>query len=211
MTINKLNGTVCITQRVDEYIDRKESRDAIDQNLIRFTIHAGFLPIVVPNSFVTIAEDTTDVDCSLLEYWLDAFNPDGFILSGGNNIGDSPQRDETEKSILRWAETRFKPVLGICRGMQMMGVLAGTGLKSVKGHVCCRHQITGIINKEVNSFHDYALAKCPQGFSVISKCADGVIEAIRHNKIPWEGWMWHPEREQKFDNNDIERLRNLFL
>jgi gamma-glutamyl-gamma-aminobutyrate hydrolase PuuD len=148
---------------------------------------------------------------SILNNWLEYMSPHALILSGGNDIGKYEQRDNTERSLLTWAEANRVPVLGICRGMQMMGVWAGTELVSIKGHVRNRHEITGEINKEVNSFHDFALAKCPQNFSVISKSADGVIEAIRHNKYPWEGWMWHPEREKEFDNYDIKRLRKLFL
>ena len=38
----------------------------------------------------------------------------------------------------------------------------------------------------------------------------GVIEAIRHATLPWEGWMWHPEREPVLHRQDIERLKALF-
>ena len=44
----------------------------------------------------------------------------GIILSGGNNIGDVKERDITETYLLKYAETNEIPVLGICRGMQML-------------------------------------------------------------------------------------------
>ena len=38
---------------------------------------------------------------------------------------------------------------------------------------------------------------------IISKSEDGEIEAIKHKNYRWLGWMWHPEREKKFDRNSI--------
>jgi putative glutamine amidotransferase len=38
---------------------------------------------------------------------------------------------------------------------------------------------------------------------------DGVIEAIRHEQFPWEGWMWHPEREEVFNMIDTLRMKRL--
>ena len=48
-------------------------------------------------------------------------------------------------------------------------------------------------------------------FKVIAHSLDGEIEAIKHKSLPWEGWMWHPEREEKFLKEDINRIKNLFL
>ena len=45
---------------------------------------------------------------------------------------------------------------------------------------------------------------------VISRSDGNTIEAIKHCKLPWEGWMWHPERELSFDKRDIDRLSALF-
>ena len=38
---------------------------------------------------------------------------------------------------------------------------------------------------------------------------DNSIEAIAHNHMPWEGWMWHPERESRFNSFELERFRSL--
>ena len=67
-----------------------------------------------------------------------------------------------------------------------------------------------IIKKEVNSYHAYSITECPKGFEILALSEDGEIEAIRHSSLPFEGWMWHPEREIKFSNNDIYRLKKLF-
>ncbi len=106
----------------------------------------------------------------------------------------NPARDATERYLLSWAEKNLVPVLGICRGMQMMGVWAGGSLKRMAGQVT-RHLLQGEVVGEVNSFHDFSLSGCPLGFEVVARSEDGEIEAIRHTDLPWEGWMWHPERE----------------
>ncbi len=61
----------------------------------------------------------------------------------------------------------------------------------------------------VNSYHVYSLRACPDEYAVLACSVDGEIEAIRHRILPWEGWMWHPEREQPFASDDVERLRAL--
>ena len=35
------------------------------------------------------------------------------------------------------------------------------------------------------------------------------IEAMRHGTLPWEGWMWHPEREANFSPRDLARMKAL--
>jgi putative glutamine amidotransferase len=62
---------------------------------------------------------------------------------------------------------------------------------------------------EVNSYHNFSLAHCPPGFVVTARAEDKTIEAIRHTILPWEGWMWHPEREPQFNTTDVMRFRAL--
>jgi putative glutamine amidotransferase len=94
--------------------------------------------------------------------------------------------------------------------MQMMACQCLVSLIGVSGHVRTRHQLAGEIRGEVNSYHGLALAECPPGYRVLARSEDGGIEAIRRNGLPWEGWMWHPERELPFAERDLMRLRNLF-
>ena len=192
---------VAVSQRVDFFPERNERRDALDQYLVTFIASCGAMAIPVPNTLAS---------CNLLGAWLDFVKPSAVLLSGGNTIGECPDRDLTERLLLDHAKTGVLPVLGICRGMQMLGVWAGVELKTVTNHVHTRHQLTGRIEGEVNSFHNQVLIDLPSEFIVLARSEDGEIEAIRHDHLPWEGWMWHPERELPFSFRDVDRLRELF-
>jgi putative glutamine amidotransferase len=201
-----------ITQRVDIIDKYHESRDALDQRLINWVRSSGNIPIPIPNSLVSISPNNQlQPD---LELWLKNVNIDTFILSGGNDIGKAINRDVTEKYLLSWAEKHSKPVLGICRGMQMMAVYFGKELIEVNGHVNTYHELkiknhNNQLPLSVNSFHNFALEECPDNFEVIAESNDGVIKAIKHETLFWEGWMWHPERETPFNEIDLIRFKKL--
>lgn len=190
---------VVTSQRVDQIADRNERRDALDQRLVEFLLAAGYLPVPLPNVLGDCASE-----------WLTVIQPKAIVLSGGNDIGLCFIRDATERAMLVYAKKHKLPVLGICRGMQMMAHWSGTELKSVTGHIKSRHRLSGSIIGEVNSYHAFSLARCPEGFEVLARSEDGEIEAIRHRSLPWEGWMWHPEREADFSETDVQRLKVLF-
>lgn len=197
---------IAISQRVDRLPGRGESRDALDQRLTGWVAALGALAVPVPNTF---GDD--------LVHWLDAMRPTALLLSGGNDIGDSPERDRTETALLRHAEETGLPVLGLCRGMQMMAHHAGDTLVPLTGHAGTRHSLqsqlvaSGALPAEVNSFHNWGLAACPQGYSVLATAGDGTIEAMRHRALRWEGWMWHPERETRFGEGELARARQLLI
>ena len=92
----------------------------------------------------------------------------------------------------------------------MIAKYLGVSLKESKNHVSVRHEVSGIINRQVNSYHNFTIESCPNDFSILARSNDGHIEAIKHNDLPWEGWMWHPEREDIFHEKDLERLRSIF-
>jgi putative glutamine amidotransferase len=209
---------VILTQRVDFINSYKEIRDSTDQQLSKWLIHAGFLPVPISNKLVIIpsVRDAWSGKQPILENWLITIKPHALLLSGGNDIGENPARDETEKFLLEWAQKNRTPILGICRGMQMMAVWSKGKLIRIKNHSSTRHQlkISNLASdwpSEVNSFHRWGLDGCPADFEVKAFTDDNVIEAIKHKQLPWEGWMWHPEREVHFSKKDTRRLKALFV
>lgn len=199
---------VAVSQRVDTAVHHGEQRDALDQQLVAFLLSAGYLAMPVPNALQLHGSGSDGVSPAL-QAWLAATGPHAIVLSGGNDIGERPERDATELQLLHHAQALRLPVLGICRGMQMLAHWAGTALVEVSGHVASRHQVSGLLHGETNSFHRLALAGCPPGFEVLASSTDGCIEAIGHLSLPWEGWMWHPERESHPSPHDISRLQAL--
>ena len=202
-----------ISQRVDNVISHAEYRDALDQRLSNWVAACECIPVPIPNNLVdlTLPNDNQPI----LDEWLTELNIDAILLSGGNDLGEVISRDLTEKYLLFWAEKLYKPVLGICRGMQMMSVCAGSDLVKVSGHVATTHNLVieklyaETLPKLVNSYHKLALKKIPDTYVLLAKSEDGSIEAIKHKSLPWEGWMWHPERQKRFNKEDQFRFKLL--
>ena len=193
---------IAVTQRVDYLTNRNETRDSLDQELSKFLLSNQLIPVLIPNSMAKLGK---------LETLLASVKVTGVCLSGGNELNEFEERDRTELFLLDYAEREKLPVLGICKGMQMMAIREGATLKSVQGHVRTRHQLEGEFNFEVNSYHNNSIESCPKNYTVIARSKDGCIEAIRHKFFPWEGWMWHPEREKIFQPTDCKGIKRIFF
>lgn len=203
-----------ITQRVDIVERYDERRDCLDQNWNRFFGKLGYIGIPLPN----IQEQPVE--------FLNSLSLDGIVLSGGNTpgfLGDVPdvalERDRFETVVLTWACSKGIPVLGVCRGFQMINHYFGGGLSPVHGHVAVRHPVTAherhhpfCAYTEVNSFHRFGVLTDELGKGLISLMAaeGGIVEAARHERLPWIAIMWHPEREQPFLHLDMELISMLF-
>lgn len=190
-----------VTMRVSEAQGYHELRDALAQDW------STFMSTALPDASWLLLPN---IGANKVRAYCEKWGINRLILTGGEDIGVSVIRDETEQDLLTWARERAIPVLGVCRGMQMMAVWAGVSLRPLEGHVRTRHKLQGDFMNEVNSFHNYGLAECPRGFKPSARAEDGAIEAIRNEELNWEGWMWHPEREKPFQSADIQRLRRLF-
>lgn len=191
-----------VSQAVSYDSSRVETMDRLDQ---RFTSliseKLGFHPFPIPNAIPTHSDVLS---------WLEIVNPDGIILTGGGALGEFESRDRIEGILLAFAIENGVPILGICRGMQFISSQFGAGLERVKGHAGTRHMVSGRYNMEVNSYHDWSLKSCPPTFSVTCFSGDDRIEAIAHDTLKIEGWMWHPEREV-INHEAVQRdLKNFF-
>ena len=157
-------------------------------------------------------------------------NYEVLVLSGGGDMGvksgaygdqteDLPisgvndDRDDLEKKLLDRAFERKMPVLGICRGMQVMNVFLGGTLWPDIGQGGFNGEIhregeggeppigdiphwTEMEGKEfeVTSHHHQGVRQLGKNLQVISKSSDGMIEAVKHETLPWFAVQWHPER-----------------
>ena len=200
---------VVISQRIDNHVDREERRDALDQRITSLIFSIGLLPVPIPNSF-HLEPDCSEQNKDFFDSWVKAIDPRAILLSGGNDVGDFSDRDIVENWLLDHAEQNSLPALGICRGMQLMALRTGGKLEFLEGHVNTQHNLKGMIKGKVNSYHTQGFFKCPPKFRVLAQSEDGHIEAIRHESLPWEGWMWHPERDSVFSSRDVARLKSLF-
>ncbi len=195
--------TVAVTQRVSIVPAYGERRDCLDQAWTKFLAACGLLPILLPN--------VTEVALALCE----GAEIAGLVLTGGNDLavlgGDAPERDAVESAVLDRAERRRLPVLGVCRGMQVIQQRFAIPLRPVQGHVTPRQVIRiGGELIEVNSYHRFAAFDSRPPLNVWAVAADGVVEAIRHSAQSITGIMWHPERCAPFSSADVALFRQVF-
>tara|TARA_B110001450_G_C17494392_1_gene429707 strand:- start:75 stop:713 length:639 start_codon:yes stop_codon:yes gene_type:complete len=203
-----------VTQRVEYVTQYAEARDCLDQRWPSLIDKLNMTIVPIPNTLKKI------------EDWLDTFKCDAYILTGGNDLAElsnakniSMHRDRTEIALLEYAQSRSLPVLGVCRGLQLINIFFGGALDRISGHVASRHAISScfdqsdnFITREVNSYHEWGISKngLAQQLTPCAFDADGYVEAARHKKLNWLGIMWHPEREERFEELDLEILRKLF-
>jgi gamma-glutamyl-gamma-aminobutyrate hydrolase PuuD len=194
---------VAVTQRVSVVPAHGERRDCLDQAWTKFLAACGLVPVLLPN--------VTAAALALCE----GIGIRGLVMTGGNDLaelgGDAPERDAVESALLDLAERRSLPVIGVCRGMQMIQQRFAIPLRRVDGHVaqCQMIRINGE-PKEDNSYHHFAAIDSRPPLDVWAVAADGVIKAIRHSARPITGIMWHPERSAPFSPTDVELFRRLF-
>lgn len=127
------------------------------------------------------------------------------IITGGDNIGLHEKRDKTELALLDFMLSKKIPVIGICRGMQLIHHYFGGNIingdeKFINEHRKTNHKIEikgKIVN--VNSYHNCKIENIASSsnLSILAiNINDGSIEAFIGEKLL--GLMWHPERDIKF-------------
>ena len=159
----------------------------------------------------------------------------GILLTGGGDVDSSffgqprhektgdptPARDEFELALCRAAIAADIPLLGICRGAQVLNVALGGDLfQHIEGHnrndnrsgyihnvdIIVGSKLYAIVGRTqltVNSIHHQCVGdKLGKGISVSAVCPDGIIEAIEVTQNRFAlGVQWHPEELAAFDSN----------
>lgn len=195
---------------------------SLAQGYYQSVIRAGGVPLIIPPY-----EDT-----DLLINTLDTL--DGILLSGGGDINPlflgkepsqglhsvNPYRDRQELMLVRLAANRQIPILGICRGIQIMNAALGGSLcqdiyteadgtplkhsqemdRAFASHTIniakdsLLYRIMRTEKLPVNSFHHQAVKAPAPGFRISATAPDGIIEAIESTEHKsMLGVQWHPE------------------
>jgi len=199
----------------------KDDKHFLRNDYMQAVIWSGGLPFIIPIG--------NEADIAQIVGLLD-----GLLLTGGNDIDPilfneephthlgevSPSRDLFEIELARQMLAADRPILGICRGLQLLNVAVGGTLyqdlhqqnegsmlqhlqkspsthpshfvQLAKGSLLA--EIAGSERIQVNSFHHQALKDVPSVFKVTGSTSDGIIEAVEsvgENFVL--GVQWHPE------------------
>ena len=210
----------------------------LGDSYVKAVTQAGGVPVLLPNN----------LDVSTVEEI--AAGLDGFLLSGGGDVDPAifgerataqlgtvtPRRDDFELALTRYLMNETdKPVLGICRGIQVMNVAMGGSLHidlPSDGKLChsmgmyprnvCTHGVQVMpgtrmeaikdgTSGQVNSFHHQAIRDVADCFAVSAVSEpDNVVEAV---ELPGErfvvGVQWHPEELVEYP--EAQKLFSCFV
>lgn len=229
--MNKLIG-LCASLNMYNY------RQECDLQYIDSIINVGLSPVILPYR----------LSKEQIKYYLSKLS--GIVLCGGNDIDPkyygeekheklgklTVERDVLEFAVFKEAMSMNMPVLGICRGFQLINVALGGSLiqdiASEYGTMVIhsipsdeveaykkRHDIVVVENtpadewfsgqnQNVNTYHHQGVKKLGKGLIVSSKAKDGIIESFYSNEYKnLIAVQWHPERE---GNVAAERLFKSF-
>lgn len=199
-----------------------------DKEKDSFWMHPGYMKGLQKQGAITLMMPMTN-DVHDLNYFLKEC--DGFLIPGGQDVDPSSYkanksekcgetcigRDLMDQYIIKKCYEMDKPLLGICRGIQIMNVTFGGSLfqdieseynsnvkhSMVKPYNRVQHRVDisgplkdliGETNIGVNSYHHQAVKDLAPIFDVMATSEDGLVEGIyiKDKKFIW-GIQWHPE------------------
>jgi len=199
-------------------------------------VASGGIPLILPVSTKEMAMEYLSM-C------------DGILVSGGEDVDPQfyhhdphqklgfvfPERDEVELALIEACLNENKPLLGICRGLQILNVaLGGTLIQDLPSQVptSMQHvqtiprprsfhsvkieknsQLHTIFEKEsvrVNSLHHQSIDVLAKDLKAVSFAGDGIIEAVEH--VSKQAWavQWHPE-SMFSTSEDMQKLFRSFI
>ena len=207
----------------------------VSSTYVRAIEDAGGIPIIIP--LIRSHESLKAIYSKL----------NGILLTGGDDVepkhyGEKPHsklgavtpiRDEVEIPLVKWAFTDDKPVMAICRGIQVMNVaLGGTLWQDIssqcenaethkvgvgpKAHAQLPHsvefsseskvaKILGATELKINSSHHQAINKLASSLVSVASSKDGLVEAVEgRGKRFFIGLQCHPET--MYDKTDVRWL-----
>jgi putative glutamine amidotransferase len=191
-----------------------QQTNALNMKYLRAVARAGGLPVLLAPTGTPAADLVARLD--------------GLLIPGGGDLdparygetpqaevyGVDPERDDNEFSLLEAAEARGIPILGLCRGLQLINVSrGGTLIQHVdESHLHWQtgpshegaHQVTivadsllaQLVGPEellVNSYHHQAIGRLGEGLRIVAH-ADGLAEAFETADGLIVGVQWHPEQ-----------------
>lgn len=211
-------------------------------NYYRTTVSIDYTKSIIKNGGIPLILPITD-DEEIIKSYVECI--DGLILSGGRDINPylygenfnqgigviSPERDDFEFKLLDYFYSTQKPILGICRGLQLINVyFKGSLYQDIKymgsslNHSqdfypdLTVHKVK-FIDKDnflyklygekisTNSFHHQMIKKLGDNLTVIGCADDGVIEAIQNKNHKFlYGVQWHPEMMAARKNEDMNKI-----
>lgn len=228
--LSKLIGlTSCILSWNKPYKEKVWGNYPVDCEAVK---EAGGMPVTLPPTYTT--EDVRSLLSKL----------DGIILTGGGDVDPAfyhmprndlyksvnAERDDAEILLVRIAIEMGKPVLAICRGIQVLNVaLGGTLIADIPTQRAgalahradgdmCTHPVNLVAESKlsaifkhadlrVNSTHHQAVDKLGKGLRITATAPDGIVEGVELKDHPFcVGVQWHPEIK---DGNPPEMI-NLY-
>ena len=183
---------------------------------------AGFLPVLVPGlaDTNTVAEIMDRVDA--------------LVLTGAIKESDKDKRNEFDFMLIRMALERGLPVVGFCRGHQVINRYFGGKIaripKDLNPKIVHKGEVSAYIKDTfhemeivpgsrlsrsvkarrvtINTSHKYHVTKLGKGLKVSARSDDGVIEALEHETLPVTGFQFHPERSFRSYPEHLEMIRD---
>lgn len=221
-------------------IEKDESFHKVYDHNVRGVIEAGGVPVFLPNvsDQASISKLAQEIDGLLGSGGYD-IDPSYYGEEPHQKLGDiTPRRDEFEFTLFQKVLELNKPILGICRGMQMLNVAAGgslfqdiysqnegdllkhaqdgptyygTHLAEIEADSLL-YKIIGEKEISVNSRHHQAVKEVAKGLVVSARARDGIIEAIESKEQDFVvGLQWHPENMLEAEDLASQKIFAAFI